>query len=148
VRQIELALERLRWLPHIGDKPVRGGQHPDVPAVGLGYDSARWHTVVPDGRDCWTCAQHPNSDVRRREDPVALAEWVLNEQPEWTRERILAEMNGHQPRRVDLTRPIQVIAYYITAVVMPEDGAIHFAEDIYGHDTRLDRALTRRRLSQ
>jgi len=84
----------------------------------------------------------------RVEDPVALAEWVLKEQPEWTRERILAAMNGNQPRRVDLTRPIQVILYYITAVVMPEDGTIHFAEDIYGHDTKLDQALTRRRLSQ
>jgi murein L,D-transpeptidase YcbB/YkuD len=50
---------------------------------------------------------------------------------------------------VNLTRPIQVmILYYITAVVMPEDGVIHFAEDIYGHDTKLDQALTRRRLSQ
>ena len=84
----------------------------------------------------------------RVEDPVALAEWVLKELPEWTRERILAAMNGNQPRRVDLTRPIQVILYYITAVVMPEDGTIHFAEDIYGHDTKLDQALTRRRLSQ
>ena len=82
----------------------------------------------------------------RVEDPVALAEWALEEQPEWTRERILAAMNGNQPRRVDLTRPIQVILYYITAVVMPEDGTIHFAEDIYGHDTKLDRALTRKRL--
>jgi len=39
------------------------------------------------------------------------------------------------------------VAYYITAVVMPEDGSIHFAEDIYGHDTKLDRALTQRRMA-
>ena len=83
----------------------------------------------------------------RVEDPVGLAEWALKEQPEWTRERILAAMNANQPRQVNLTRPIQVILYYITAVVMPEDETIHFAEDIYGHDTKLDRALTRRRLS-
>jgi murein L,D-transpeptidase YcbB/YkuD len=83
----------------------------------------------------------------RVEDPVALAEWALKEQPEWTRERIQVAVNANQPRQV--TRPIQVmILYYITAVVMPEDGAIHFAEDIYGHDTKLDQALTRRRLSQ
>ena len=30
----------------------------------------------------------------RVEDPVALAEWALKGQPEWTRERILAAMNG------------------------------------------------------
>jgi len=34
-----------------------------------------------------------------------------------------------------------VILFYVTAVVMPEDGTIHFAEDIYRHDLRLDRAL-------
>jgi murein L,D-transpeptidase YcbB/YkuD len=84
----------------------------------------------------------------RVEDPVGLAEWALKEQPEWTRERILEAMNGTQPRQVNLTRPIQVILYYITAVVMPEDGTIHFAEDIYGHDTKLDRALTQARLSR
>jgi murein L,D-transpeptidase YcbB/YkuD len=77
----------------------------------------------------------------RVEDPVALAEWALKGQPEWTRDRILATMNGHQSRRVDLVRPIRIILFYITAVVMPEDGAIHFADDIYGHDARLDRAL-------
>ena len=55
----------------------------------------------------------------RVEDPVALAECALKEQPEWTRERILAAMNADQPRQVNLTRPIQVILYYITAVAMP-----------------------------
>ena len=53
-------------------------------------------------------------------------------------------MNGSQPRRVNLTRPIRVILFYLTAVVMPEDGTIRFAEDIYGHDTQLDRARTLR----
>ena len=77
----------------------------------------------------------------RVEDPIALAEWVLNDQPEWTRERIVAATSGTQSQRVNLTRPIQVILFYITAVVMPEDGTIRFAEDIYGHDTRLDRVL-------
>lgn len=77
----------------------------------------------------------------RVEDPVALAQWVLGDQPGWTRDRILSAMNGSGPHRVNLARPIQVILFYVTAVVMPEDGTIRFAEDIYGHDTRLDRAL-------
>jgi murein L,D-transpeptidase YcbB/YkuD len=77
------------------------------------------------------------------EDPVALAEWVLKDQPAWNRDAILAAMSGPVSRRVDLTRPIQVILFYITALVMPEDGAIHFADDIYRHDTKLDRALGR-----
>jgi L,D-transpeptidase YcbB len=49
--------------------------------------------------------------------------------------------SANQSRRVDLTRPIQVILFYLTAVVMPEDGTVRFAEDLYGHDARLDRAL-------
>lgn len=81
----------------------------------------------------------------RVENPAALAEWALNDQPQWTRARIVAAMNARQPRRVNLARPIQVILFYITAAVMPEDGTIHFAEDIYGHDVRLDRALALRR---
>ena len=79
----------------------------------------------------------------RVEDPVALAEWVLKEQPEWTRGRILAAMSGTKPQGVNLLRPIQVILFYTTAVVMPEDGTIRFAEDIYQHDMKLDRALAR-----
>jgi L,D-transpeptidase YcbB len=84
----------------------------------------------------------------RVEDPIALAEWVLRDQPEWTRDRILAAMNDDTSRRVHLTQPITVILFYITAVVMPEDDSIYFAEDIYRHDARLDRALAGRGPSQ
>jgi L,D-transpeptidase YcbB len=79
----------------------------------------------------------------RVEDPAALAEWALADRPEWTRNRIQAAMTGSQSVRVKLVRPIQVILFYTTAAVMPEDGTIHFAEDIYLHDARLDRALAR-----
>jgi murein L,D-transpeptidase YcbB/YkuD len=80
----------------------------------------------------------------RVEDPVALASWVLKDQPEWTRDRILAAMSGADSQSVQLARPIRVILFYTTAVVMPEDGAVHFSEDIYGHDRKLDQALARR----
>jgi murein L,D-transpeptidase YcbB/YkuD len=79
----------------------------------------------------------------RLEDPIALAEWVLKDRPEWTRERIVAATQGRGPLCVDLPRPIQVILFYVTAAVMPDDGTIHFAEDIYGHDVKLERALER-----
>src|SRR6185503_7836454 len=51
-------------------------------------------------------------DCIRLEDPVAIAEWVLKDQPEWSRDRILAAMQGSAPRRVDLRKPIQVILFY------------------------------------
>jgi murein L,D-transpeptidase YcbB/YkuD len=41
-----------------------------------------------------------------------------------------------------------VILFYVTAVVMPEDGTVRFAEDVYGHDAALDRALSRRGAAQ
>jgi L,D-transpeptidase YcbB len=78
-------------------------------------------------------------------DPVALAEWVLQDLPEWTRDRILTATTGTQTVHVRLPRPIQVILFYTTAAVMPEDGTIRFAEDIYRHDMSLDRAIATRR---
>ena len=78
----------------------------------------------------------------RVEDPVGLAEWVLSDQPEWTRERIEAAMEDEAKpsRRVSLTRPLTVVLFYTTATVEP-DGTVRFAKDIYGHDQRLDQAL-------
>jgi murein L,D-transpeptidase YcbB/YkuD len=80
----------------------------------------------------------------RVEDPVALAEWVMSEEPGWNRDRILTAMSAGPSCRITLTRPIQVVLFYLTAVVTA-DGSIHFAEDIYGHDHRLARALGRQR---
>ena len=80
----------------------------------------------------------------RVEDPVGLAQWALADQPEWTRDRILEGMNGQLSQRVELSHPIRVILFYLTAVVTPEDGVVHFASDIYGHDARLHQALTRK----
>jgi murein L,D-transpeptidase YcbB/YkuD len=84
----------------------------------------------------------------RVEDPVALAEWALKGRPDWTRDRILSAIKGTQSLHVRLAQPIQVVLFYTTAAVMPEDGSIHFAEDIYGQDVRLDRALARVSASQ
>lgn len=84
----------------------------------------------------------------RVRDPVALAAWVLKDRPEWDREHILEAMAGAQSLHVKLPRPIQVILFYTTAAVSPEDGTVRFAEDIYRHDARLDRALAARRSIQ
>ena len=83
----------------------------------------------------------------RVEDPVALAEWVLGDRPEWTRDRIVAAMEGSHSLQVTLFRPIQVILFYTTAAVAA-DGTIHFAEDIYLHDARLERTLVHTQVSE
>lgn len=77
-------------------------------------------------------------------DPPALARWVLQDLPAWTGERIEAAMRAAAPAQVDLPAPIDVVLFYLTAAVVPDDGLLHFAEDVYGHDARLGEALARR----
>jgi L,D-transpeptidase YcbB len=78
----------------------------------------------------------------RLEDPARFAEWVLRDQPEWTRERIDTAMQGARPTRVNLKQPLTVVLFYDTVHVNSE-GLIFFVEDIYGHDKALDAALQR-----
>ena len=81
----------------------------------------------------------------RVEDPVRLAAWVLQDRPDWDRSRILTATAGLSSLQVRLARPIPVVLFYMTAAVMPLDGSIRFADDIYGDDARLERALAQRR---
>jgi murein L,D-transpeptidase YcbB/YkuD len=78
----------------------------------------------------------------RVEDPVGLAEWVLEDQPAWTRDRILAAIESGNSREIPITRPVRVVLFYLTAVAAAENSGIRFAEDFYGHDRRLHEALT------
>ena len=73
-------------------------------------------------------------------DPIALAQYVLRDEPTWTREAIVAAMNGTRPLRVDLRTPIRVFIVYGTAVAR-ENGSVLFFEDVYGHDASLQRLL-------
>ena len=78
----------------------------------------------------------------RVEDPAALAEWVLREKPEWTKEKIKAAFEGKRDDLyVNLEKPITVKITYQT-VVAQNDGTVHFYDDIYGHDAKLVAALT------
>ena len=79
----------------------------------------------------------------RLQDPLALALWVLKDNPEWTADRIVAAMKGERTLEVTLTNPIPVLVVYGTAVV-PENGDVHFYRDIYGYDATLEQALADR----
>ncbi len=83
----------------------------------------------------------------RVEDPAALAAWVLQDQPEWTPERIAQALDGPDGanRRVDLKTPVRVLLYYMTALALPGEAQPRFADDLYGHDAALERALAARR---
>jgi L,D-transpeptidase YcbB len=76
----------------------------------------------------------------RLESPSRLAEWVLRNDPEWTRARIEAAMNGSRPTQVNLRPKLKVIIFYDTAYV-DSKGVVHFADDYYGHDAKLEKAL-------
>lgn len=77
----------------------------------------------------------------RVSDAATLAQYVLQGTPgNWTREKIQATMNGAQTLRVPLTHPVHVLILYGTAIAS-EDGQLHFFEDLYGQDRRLERLL-------
>lgn len=76
----------------------------------------------------------------RLEDPARLAEWVLRDQPEWTRAKIDAAMQGERPTRVNLKQKLSVVLFYDTVHVNSE-GVVFFVSDIYGDDRQLDAVL-------
>ncbi|MCX5833111.1 MAG: L,D-transpeptidase family protein [Deltaproteobacteria bacterium] len=76
----------------------------------------------------------------RIEKPLEFAEYVLRDDPEWTRENIQAAMALKKTRVVMLPEPIDVHILYWTAWV-DEDGIVQFRDDIYDRDKDLMRAL-------
>jgi murein L,D-transpeptidase YcbB/YkuD len=79
----------------------------------------------------------------RVEDPATLAQWALSGDPSWTKDRIESAMNGSESLRVNLLKALPVLILYGTAIVQ-ETGEVNFFQDIYGQDSKLDRALNRR----
>lgn len=71
----------------------------------------------------------------RVSDPTSLAQFVLQDPPEWSRARIGQALLGTTTTRVDLPEPVRVYIVYGTALA-GEDGLVSFSEDIYGLDAR------------
>lgn len=78
----------------------------------------------------------------RIEEPMALAQYVLRDQPKWTRESIEAAMNAGTETHVKLLAPIPIHLLYFTAWVDDRRG-VHFREDVYGYDSRQSNGATR-----
>ena len=79
----------------------------------------------------------------RLEDPVALAQFVLAPQPEWTLARIREAMSKGESRTIALRQPLPVLIAYATVIV--RHGQVYFFSDIYGHDKLLASALSQQR---
>ncbi|HEX9172648.1 MAG TPA: L,D-transpeptidase family protein [Telluria sp.] len=76
----------------------------------------------------------------RVEEPVALAQFVLADDPEWTLDRIQAAMAPGPTRRVVLPTVVPVLLFYATAIT-DRAGRVLFLRDVYGRDPVLEKAL-------
>jgi len=81
-----------------------------------------------------------SSGCIRIERPLDLAEYLLRDQPEWSRQRIADGMNQTRERDVPLRTAVPVHMIYLTVWSEP-DGTAWFRPDVYDRDTRLDAVL-------
>jgi len=84
-----------------------------------------------------------SSGCIRVEKPLELAEYLLRDDPDWTRERILVAIDAEETQVVSLRKPLNVHILYWTAW-LAEDGRAQFRQDIYLRDAALYRALEER----
>jgi murein L,D-transpeptidase YcbB/YkuD len=88
-----------------------------------------------------------SSGCIRVEQPAELAAFLLRNQTDggqpWTAERAQTAMDsGKDNQQVNLKTPVPVLLLYVTAVA-EEDGSVHFFDDIYGHDRKLNAVLAK-----
>ena len=76
----------------------------------------------------------------RIEKPIELAEYLLQEDPRWTRENIVAAIQEGTEQKVFIPHPLNVHFLYLTAWV-DESATLQFRNDVYGRDRGLDEAL-------
>lgn len=81
-----------------------------------------------------------SSGCIRIQDPLELAEYLLADQPDWSRTRIDQTVAAGIERSVRLTRGVPVHLLYWTAWA-DDDGVVHFRDDIYGRDRAVGVAL-------
>ena len=81
-----------------------------------------------------------SSGCIRVEEPIDLAAYLLQKDPEWSREAILAAIEKGEERSIPLPEPIAIHLLYWTAWV-DQTQTVHFRKDIYGRDRLIDEAL-------
>ncbi|WP_207493471.1 L,D-transpeptidase family protein [Aridibaculum aurantiacum] len=71
----------------------------------------------------------------RLEQPQRLAEYLLQDETEWTTSAITDAMYAGTEKWIKLDEKVPVLITYFTSWV--EDGVVHFRNDIYGHDKKM-----------
>ena len=72
----------------------------------------------------------------RLQKPLELAELLLENLPQWDEKTIRKAMNNDKEKWVTLEKAVPVYITYFTSWV-DDDGVLHFAKDIYGHDKEM-----------
>lgn len=81
-----------------------------------------------------------SSGCIRLQEPLALADWLLADDPRWSPQALRAAIDSGVTRTVNLREPVPVYLLYWTAWV-GSDGAVQFRRDIYDRDAPLAAAL-------
>ena len=81
-----------------------------------------------------------SSGCIRVNNPLALAAWLMKDNPAWSPVQIKNAIDQGKERTVNLENPIQVHIVYLTAWAS-NDGLVYFRKDIYERDQPLLAAL-------
>ena len=84
-----------------------------------------------------------SSGCIRIEKPIDLAVYLLQDDPDWTQQRILEVIEKNEEQTVQLKNPLPVHLQYWTAWV-DDNKQVNFREDIYGRDKLLSEALSKK----
>ncbi|WP_223421578.1 L,D-transpeptidase family protein [Tateyamaria pelophila] len=82
-----------------------------------------------------------SSGCVRLEYPFELVMLLMENDPDWSFERMQSILDSKKTTRIDLAEPMPVLLTYWTAWV--EDGAVQFREDIYERDDAILGALNK-----
>lgn len=82
-----------------------------------------------------------SSGCIRVENPLELADWLLNSQEGWNRERIQQVVDSGKETRVNLAVPMPVHLLYWTVLSDGENNDVRFVDDQYLRDSRILAAL-------
>ena len=73
----------------------------------------------------------------RIEKPIELAEYLLRDDPAWTKDKILEIIEAGKEIKIKLPSPIDIHVLYLTAWV-DKDNIVQFREDVYERDKRIE----------
>ncbi|TVR71257.1 MAG: hypothetical protein EA408_09675 [Marinilabiliales bacterium] len=96
------------------------------------HDTPDRHLFIRDKRTL-------SSGCIRVEDPLRLAEWLLEHDKEWTMERLEEEIEEGENLIIDISRTVPAEIVYITA--RAADGHVYWYDDVYSFDGAVSRAL-------